>query len=94
MPGLTFRLAAILRNDHDKILLGGLYPTPSWNLDTIDTDGDGEPDCKDPDDDNDGWSDTLELECGSDPLDATSTLPDTDKDQLANCEDDDDDGDG
>ena len=34
MPGLTFRLAAILRNDHDKILLGGLYPVPSWNIDT------------------------------------------------------------
>ncbi len=36
MPGLTFRLAAILRNDHNKILLGGLYPIPSWNIDTID----------------------------------------------------------
>ena len=36
MPGLTFRLAAILRNDHDKILLGGLYPVPSWNIDTSD----------------------------------------------------------
>ena len=36
MPGLTFRLAAILRNDHDKILLGGLYPIPTWNIDTSD----------------------------------------------------------
>jgi soluble lytic murein transglycosylase len=36
MPGLTFRLAAILRNDHDKILLGGLYPVPSWKMDTSD----------------------------------------------------------
>ncbi len=36
MPGLTFRLAAILRNDHDKILLGGLYPVPTWNLGTSD----------------------------------------------------------
>ena len=36
MPGLTFRLAAILRNDHNKILLGGLYPIPSWNIDTSD----------------------------------------------------------
>ena len=33
MPGLTFRLAAILRNDHNKILLGGLYPVPVWNID-------------------------------------------------------------
>ena len=36
MPGLTFRLAAILRNDHNKILLGGLYPVPSWNVHTSD----------------------------------------------------------
>ena len=36
MPGLTFRLAAILRNDHDQILLGGLYPIPSWNMATSD----------------------------------------------------------
>ena len=36
MPGLTFRLAAILRNDHNKILLGGLYPVPTWNIDTPD----------------------------------------------------------
>ncbi len=34
MPGLTFRLAAILRNDHGKILLGGLYPIPSWKVNT------------------------------------------------------------
>ncbi|MGY9027945.1 MAG: lytic transglycosylase domain-containing protein [Candidatus Puniceispirillales bacterium] len=36
MPGLTFRLAAILRNNHGKILLGGLYPIPSWNMDISD----------------------------------------------------------
>ena len=36
MPGLTFRLAAILRNDHGKILLGGLYPIPSWKMNTSD----------------------------------------------------------
>ena len=30
MPGLTFRLAAILRNNHNKLLLGGLYPIPNW----------------------------------------------------------------
>ena len=34
MPGLTFRLAAILRNDHNKIFLGGLYPVPSWKMST------------------------------------------------------------
>ncbi|MAQ07752.1 MAG: hypothetical protein CMN50_08660, partial [SAR116 cluster bacterium] len=31
MPGLAFRLSAILRNDHGKILLGGLYPLPKWD---------------------------------------------------------------
>ena len=34
MPGLTFRLAAILRNDHNKIFLGGLYPVPTWKMST------------------------------------------------------------
>ena len=36
MPGLTFRLAAILRNNHNKILLGGLYPIPLWKTDISD----------------------------------------------------------
>jgi len=36
MPGITFRLAAILRNDHNKIYLGGLYPIPSWEIETTD----------------------------------------------------------
>ena len=36
MPGITFRLAAILRNDYNKIYLGGLYPIPSWKLETTD----------------------------------------------------------
>ncbi len=36
MPGLTFRLAAILRNDHNQIMLGGLYPIPSWKIKTSD----------------------------------------------------------
>ena len=30
MPGLAFRISALLRNDHGKILLGGLYPVPQW----------------------------------------------------------------
>ena len=32
MPGFAFRLSAILRNDHKKILLGGLYPVPAWDV--------------------------------------------------------------
>ncbi len=33
LPGLAFRLSAILRNDHGLIYLGGLYPLPNWNID-------------------------------------------------------------
>ena len=33
LPGLAFRISAILRNDHGLIYLGGLYPLPNWNID-------------------------------------------------------------
>ena len=32
MAGFAFRLSAILRNDHGKIILGGLYPIPNWDV--------------------------------------------------------------
>ncbi len=35
MPGFAFRLSAILRNDHNKILLGGLYPVPNWDFSSL-----------------------------------------------------------
>ena len=35
MPGFAFRLSAILRNDYDKILLGGLYPVPNWDFSSL-----------------------------------------------------------
>ncbi len=35
MPGFAFRLAAILRNDYNKILLGGLYPVPDWDFSSL-----------------------------------------------------------
>ena len=35
MPGFAFRLSAILRNDYNKILLGGLYPVPNWNFSSL-----------------------------------------------------------
>ena len=35
MPGFAFRMAAILRNDYNKILLGGLYPIPDWNFSSL-----------------------------------------------------------
>ena len=34
MPGLAFRVSALLRNDYGKILLGGLYPIPKWKTNT------------------------------------------------------------
>ena len=36
MPGFAFRLSAILRNDHNEILLAGLYPIPNWDLSKFD----------------------------------------------------------
>ena len=35
MPGFAFRMSAILRNDYNKILLGGLYPVPDWDFSTL-----------------------------------------------------------
>ena len=58
------------------------------------TDGDGQADCVDTDDDNDEQSDEDELTCGSDPLNAGSKATDTDGDNRPDCVDPDDDGDG
>ncbi len=58
------------------------------------TDGDGQADCVDADDDNDGQSDADEVACGSDPLSNSSKATDTDGDGSPNCVDADDDGDG
>lgn len=58
------------------------------------TDGDGQANCVDSDDDNDGQSDANELACGSDPLNANSKATDTDGDNRPDCVDPDDDDDG
>jgi uncharacterized delta-60 repeat protein len=47
---------------------------------SADNDGDGRPDCVDPDDDNDGQTDAQELACGSKPLDPAVKAPESDAD--------------
>ena len=61
---------------------------------TTDTDMDGTGDNADEDDDNDGWPDTVEGDCGSDPLDSSSVPIDTDSDGICDPLDEDTDGDG
>jgi ELWxxDGT repeat protein len=69
----------------------------------VNTDGDGFPDddpdgegglIADDDDDNDGFLDTREMECESDPLNATDIPQDLDGDGICDAMDDDIDGDG
>ncbi|MAH99177.1 MAG: hypothetical protein CMA12_07565, partial [Euryarchaeota archaeon] len=57
----------------------------------LDTDGDGDPDITDPDDDADGWEDILEVGCGTDPLDIFVSPDDYDGDYLCDSNDDFDD---
>lgn len=57
------------------------------------TDGDGQANCVDLDDDNDGQTDADETACGSDPLNSASKSLDTDGDNQPNCVDLDDDND-
>ena len=57
----------------------------------VDTDGDSVADLFDNDDDDDGWNDTAELDCGTDPLNATSSPSDLDGDGLCDALDDSDD---
>jgi hypothetical protein len=59
-----------------------------------DTDGDEIGNNVDPDDDGDGYNDTVEITEGSDPLDIESTPLDTDGDFDPDSTDLDDDGDG
>ena len=69
----------------------------------VNTDGDAYPDedpdgpgglTADDDDDNDGFLDTLEIDCASDPLDADDGPDDMDGDGICDLLDDDMDGDG
>jgi len=57
----------------------------------LDTDGDGIPDITDHDDDGDGWEDSIEIECGTDPLNIVSSPNDYDGDWICDTVDEFDD---
>ena len=59
-----------------------------------DLDGDGIGDYSDSDDDGDGWLDSVEPNCGTDPMDAFSVPADNDGDNDCDALDGDDDNDG
>jgi gliding motility-associated-like protein len=80
--------------DNDGVLNGADNCPSASNTNQLDTDGDGIGDVCDSDDDGDGHSDSDEVECGSNPLLASSKPLDTDNDGIANCIDTDDDNDG
>jgi len=75
-------------SDRDTLNLTVRAPTGT------DTDGDGIPDTTDPDDDNDGWTDSEEEVFSSDPKDSNSVPLDTDGDGIPDLLDPDDDNDG
>ncbi|HIF49908.1 MAG TPA: VCBS repeat-containing protein, partial [Cytophagales bacterium] len=66
---------------------------PSDGEEWVDTDGDGIGDNRDPDRDNDGFSNDVEQTAGSDDLDPESKPRDLDKDGIVDVLDDDMDGD-
>jgi hypothetical protein len=67
---------------------------PNDPTEWLDTDSDGVGNNTDTDDDGDGWSDEIEDQEGSDPLDASDQPSDTDGDGTPNSLDTDDDNDG
>ena len=88
---------------NETICVAGPDAFPNDSAASVDTDGDGMPDelmgtvhglIADDDDDNDGWTDLQESECGTTSADNNSTPVDSDGDLICNSVDDDDDGDG
>ncbi|MDC0149823.1 hypothetical protein OAI65_02735, partial [Candidatus Poseidoniales archaeon] len=79
-------------NSNDNCAAG----TQSWiSTSTNDFDSDGCIDAtEDDDDDGDGYSDSTEVDCGTDPLNSTDVPMDPDNDGICNAFDDDDDNDG
>ncbi|MEC7548085.1 MAG: cytochrome c peroxidase [Pseudomonadota bacterium] len=79
--------------DGDGVLNGeDAFPTDSEEQ--VDTDTDGVGNNSDTDDDGDGYPDLIEMDFGSDPLDATSVPDDLDSDGTPDTVDEDIDGDG
>ncbi len=72
--------------------LDDIFPEDSFE--SADFDGDGIGDNADQDDDNDGWLDSTEMGCLSNPMDSISIPDDLDGDLICDNFDDDDDGDG
>lgn len=69
----------------DHTVLGSTLTIFATNIE-VDTDGDGEIDALDNDDDNDGIPDTIEILHGLDPLDASDASADKDGDGRSNLE--------
>ena len=69
-----------------------LFPLNASEFSDFDMDGLG--DNADTDDDNDGWMDTDETVCGTDPRDGFVSPDDYDSDMICDVVDDDDDNDG
>ena len=86
--GYSGNLTLDMDDDNDGVI-DQYDPFPKDSSEWLDTDGDGIGNNADPDDDNDGWSDSDEYICGSLPEDATSVPSDADGDGICNSEDDD-----
>ena len=86
--GYSGNLTLDMDDDNDGVI-DQYDPFPKDSSEWLDTDGDGIGNNADPDDDNDGWSDSDEYVCGTLPEDDTSVPDDADGDGICNSEDDD-----
>jgi hypothetical protein len=89
---LVANVSTTLTEDYDDDGDGVLDIYDAFPLDSsewTDTDGDGIGDNADADDDGDGWSDSDEFICGTNPLDSGDVPDDSDGDGICDAEDDD-----